>query len=68
MFNDDEEKCTEEGDHEPDEEPDVDHLEVGGLREAGGDLLVEGVHHQHRGDRHGKACLKVLLLEIQGCL
>ena len=48
------------------EQPDVDHLDVGGLGQVVADVDEHGGEHQHGGDVDGDHGLKEELLEVVG--
>ena len=61
-----EEDDLSKGNHLAENEPDVDHLDVGGGGQALHLADEDGGHHQHRGQVHTQSCLKEEGLEKSG--
>ena len=65
MFNQNVEEEDSEGQDKAKNEPDINHLDVGGGGQLVGDCHVQRVHHQHGGDGHRDVGLEVLLAEVE---
>ena len=57
---------VQEGLEEVEDEPDIDHLDVSGVWEAGGDADEQGGQHQHHRHIQRHQALEEKLLEVVG--